>query len=500
METVQLGQKPSDPKLTAQTLAEQTPAKQSLADMRRGACPALSTPMMTGDGFLARVALTDAISPKQLAELCRLAIWHGNGMLDISARGNLQIRGLGEISAPKLDADVRAMNLPLRDGLAVETPPLAGMDGMEIADPRPLAQAIRDGASGITGLAPKMTVVVDGGGRLRLSELLADIRLMAVRADGEVLWKLLLGGSEESGRLFNVLRETQAVAATVEILQRMAAMGRSARGRDLAADLPLRDDAGPVANPPRSSSHLSRGSDHDAKHDPSQMLGTSPSMTEIFGAATSPFDLFALSDDLHAIGIGPAFGQVKAEALATLCEEAACLGITQVKPALDHSLLFFGAKNACEALQKFAAVAGFITRADDPRGHIAACPGSPACRSATIPTHDIAAEAARDCADLLDGSFTLHITGCHKGCAHPQASALALCGTADGVSFVADGKASDAPFAYSAFVDTNATLRRLAELVKSERRAGENSAACLARIGSNRLGTQAQSGQMPGRP
>jgi precorrin-3B synthase len=230
-------------------------------------------------------------------------------------------------------------------------------------------------------------------------------------------------------------------------------------------------------------------------------------MTAGLGATTSPFDLFALSNGQHAVGVGPSFGQVKAEALFALCHEAANLGITHAKPALDHSLLFLGVKGACEALRYFAAENGFITGADDPRGHIAACPGSPACRSATNPTHDIAANAARDCGDLLDGSFTLHVTGCPKGCAHPQTSTLALCGTADGVSFVADGKASDAPFAYSAFADTNATLRRLAELVRSERRAGENSAACLARIGSVRLGAAAQSGpsgpnsgSMPGRP
>lgn len=95
---------------------------QTTLDMRRGACPALSTPMMTGDGLLARISLVEAISPLELASICRLALMHGNGMIDISARGNLQIRGLTETSAPHLDADVRAMNLPLRDGLAVEIP------------------------------------------------------------------------------------------------------------------------------------------------------------------------------------------------------------------------------------------------------------------------------------------------------------------------------------------------------------------------------------------
>jgi precorrin-3B synthase len=97
-------------------------------DMRRGACPALSAPMMTGDGLLARISLVDAISPGDLAEICRFALKHGNGMVDISARGNLQVRGLTETSALMLDTEVRAMNLPLRDGLAVEVPPLAGLD------------------------------------------------------------------------------------------------------------------------------------------------------------------------------------------------------------------------------------------------------------------------------------------------------------------------------------------------------------------------------------
>ena len=148
-------------------------------DMRRGACPALSAPMMTGDGLLARVPLTAAIAPEQLADLCRLAIRYGNGMIDISARGNLQIRGLSETSAPRLEAEVRALDLPLRDGLAVEVPPLAGEDATEIADPRPLADAISHGARDIKGLAPKTSVIVDGAGRLTLSGLIADIRLVA---------------------------------------------------------------------------------------------------------------------------------------------------------------------------------------------------------------------------------------------------------------------------------------------------------------------------------
>ncbi len=453
--------------------------------MQRGACPALSAPMMTGDGLLARVSLIEKISPEQLAEICLLALQHGNGMVDISARGNLQVRGLSDISAPHLDADVRAMNLPLREGLAVEVPPLAGMDESEIADPRPLAQAIREAAHDITGLAPKMAIVVDGGGVLRHSDLLADIRLVAV---GKEDWKLLLGGTEDKGFVFNVLRETLVVDTVIGLLERLKRLGSKARGRDLVDGLSVNEATHLT---PTTSSGLSRGSAGVATIDPSQMLGTSPSMTTQIRPATSPFALFALSDGLHAIGIGPAFGQARAEELIAVCDEATRLGIKSVKPALDHSLLFFGSEDTCRSLRDFAGDNGFVTSSTDPRGHIAACSGSPACNSATIATHEIAAKAAAECGDLLDGSFKLHVTGCPKGCAHPQPAALALCGTADRVSLISQGKAADQPFAFASFADTNATLRRLADLVRSERRPSENSAACLARIGSDRLAAAA---------
>ncbi|EUC01100.1 precorrin-3B synthase [Rhizobium sp. CF080] len=428
----------------------------STLDMRRGACPALSAPMMTGDGLLARVALTDAITPTQLAELCRLARRHGNGILDISARGNLQVRGLSGTSAPLLDAEIRALNLPLRDGLAVETPPLAGVDATEIADPRPIAEAIRQAAREIVGLAPKMSVVVDGGGQLRLSDLLADIRLVAISNEEGMRWKLLLGDTEATGRVFNVLRETDAISATLELLRKLAVMGTRARGRDLAAGLPKNN-----------------GVNH----------------------AASPFDTFHVSNNLFAAGIGPAFGQAKAEDLIALCDEAERLGIQSLKPAFDHSLLFFAAQTACEALTAFAGGNGFVTSPSDPRSAIAACSGSPACNSATIATHELAAKAAEDCGDLLDGSFKLHVTGCPKGCAHPEPSALAFCGTTAGLSLITQGKAADEPFASVAFADTNNSLRRIADLVRNERQTGENSAACLARLGPRRLAAAVMSGR-----
>ena len=424
-------------------------------DMRRGACPALSAPMQTGDGLLARIALTEALHPSQLATLCRLARRHGNGILDISARGNLQVRGLTALSAPQLDAEVRALQLPLRDGLAVEVPPLSGIDPDEIADPRALAAAIRDGAADIKGLAPKMSVVVDGGGRLRLSDLLADIRLVAKRHGGGIGWTLLLGGTEAAGGIHGVLGEEEAASATIALLRELASRGQKARGRDLASGLP--------------------------RH-------------AVATQSISPFGLHPLAPDLAAAGIGPAFGQIDAEQLTALCEEAVALGMPAVKPALNHSLIFFGPPDACERLIAFANLNGFVTSGNDPRSAIAACPGRPACASGEVETHALGALAARECGDLLDGSFKLHVSGCAKGCAHPQPSPLTLCGTPAGLAWIA-GRAADPALAVIDPKDIATALGRVSALVRTERRDGEQSAACLSRLGPDRISAHLMSGQ-----
>ena len=63
--------------------------------LRRGACPTLAAPMVTGDGLLVRLRPAGgALSLAQFKALAASAAANGNGVLEITARGNLQIRGL----------------------------------------------------------------------------------------------------------------------------------------------------------------------------------------------------------------------------------------------------------------------------------------------------------------------------------------------------------------------------------------------------------------------
>ena len=95
------------------------------ASHRRGACPGLTAPMLTGDGLLVRFAPADRIALDAFTALCAAARRHGNGTLEISARGSLQVRGLSARSAPAFALAVGALAIAAVDGVSVIVDPLA---------------------------------------------------------------------------------------------------------------------------------------------------------------------------------------------------------------------------------------------------------------------------------------------------------------------------------------------------------------------------------------
>jgi precorrin-3B synthase len=150
------------------------------APMPRGACPGLSTPMSTGDGLLVRLTPTAAMPVDAFTALCAAARRHGNGIMEVTARGSLQIRGLSPRSAPLFAADVVRLGIAASEGVPVLTDPLPDARGAVI-DAAPLAADLRRALAEMhLALAPKVSVVIDGGGTLHLDALTADIRLRAV--------------------------------------------------------------------------------------------------------------------------------------------------------------------------------------------------------------------------------------------------------------------------------------------------------------------------------
>jgi precorrin-3B synthase len=116
-----------------------------------------------------------------------------------------------------------------------------------------------------------------------------------------------------------------------------------------------------------------------------------------------------------------------------------------------------------------------------------ACAGAPICAAAEIPARALAPTIGKAAQPLLDGSLTLHLSGCAKGCAHPAPSALAVVGGRSGCGVIRNGTARDQPLVELAPEALPARLARLAGEVERVRRPGERAADALARLGASRI-------------
>ncbi|RWC28193.1 MAG: precorrin-3B synthase [Mesorhizobium sp.] len=440
---------------------------------RRGACPALSAPMQTGDGRLVRLnPVAGGLSPKSLIGLGESALRHGNGIMEVTARGSLQIRGLTPGSARLLAAEVDALGIAVRTGVPVETGPLAGLDPEEVADPRPLAEQIRaaiDDSGLAQRLGPKVSVTVDGGGRLKMDAVTADVRLAAMRTDAGTQWQVAVAGDGQTATLLVMVDEDAARNIAVAILRMVAEKGREAHARDLT-ERQLRSLA---------SWHLFA---------PPSGRTEGGAVERLPVPASFPIGVFDLTDGI-ALGIGLPFGSIPAQKLVELTQRAFTLGATEIRLAPGRALVFIGlSPTACRSLQQTAATLGFVTDAADPRTRIAACPGAPACASGRIATRDIAETIAAENRDILDSSLTLHISGCAKGCAHPGPAALTLVGGENGAGLVVDGTAKALPAGYRPGYDAARGVDRVAAAIRRTRFRGETAAACLTRLGAAGVG------------
>jgi precorrin-3B synthase len=397
--------------------------------LSRGWCPGLSAPMPTGDGLLVRLRPVGIMTLAAFAGLCAAARAFGNGIVEVTARGSIQVRGLRPASASKFADAVAALDVAAADGVAVLTSPLAGIAAAEIVDVRSVAADLRSELARrllAPRLNPKISVIVDGGGPLNLDPLFADVRLRAVGKSGDAVLQVSVGGDAASAAAAGCVALADGPDAATRLLEILARRGRNVRARDVLAAEGIAPFASAIAHlrPQSAVPHAPRrtGSDAIGKHQ--------------------------LCDCSWAYGIGLAFGHADASLLECLMQVAGQAKAGGVIAAPGRTLMVVGMSSdgACG----FAAEAerlGFIVRAEDPRRHVIACAGAPFCASAHIPAREMAPRIAADHALSLEGSFAIHVSGCAKGCAHPAPARLTIVGTSEGCALVADGTTRDAPFA-----------------------------------------------------
>jgi precorrin-3B synthase len=376
--------------------------------------------MPTGDGLLARLTLAAPVPPVAMAGLCAAARRHGNGTIEVTARGGLQVRGLTPPSAPLFADAVGELGIAVQEGVPV----IAGFDDStaDLVAGR-LRRAIVEAR---LALSPKVSIVVDGDDALHLDGLAADVRLRPAASVQGPLFHLGIGGDRRGDARamtwLGTVAPADVVAAVMRVLAIIAAGGPAARAADtLARDGVAAFRAVPAVDP--------------ASAPPSRMRA------EMIG-------LHARRAGAMALGIGLVFGHAHAAALAALMGEAPHHGVQAVRPAPDRTLLLTGvpALNA-RGLVAAAERLGFVVHAADPRRLIVACPGAPACASGLIPAREIASMLAPALArsNPEPGSVAVHVSGCTKGCAHPRSAALTLVGAPEGCGVIHHGTPRDAP-------------------------------------------------------
>ena len=167
----------------------------------KGWCPTLLAPMQSGDGWLARVKPSAGVVTATTARvIAHAASRHGNGHIDLTSRGNLQVRGLSPRSAELFAETILAAGLASADPAVeairnVMASPLGPDDPTAAFDSHVLApeiEAMLGAEEALQALPAKFCVLVDGGGALPLAGIAADIM---VRAHGDALRVQLDGGA-----------------------------------------------------------------------------------------------------------------------------------------------------------------------------------------------------------------------------------------------------------------------------------------------------------------
>ena len=401
--------------------------------MRRGACPGLSAPMATGDGLLAR--LTPAGSTIELdafAGLCAAARTHGNGIVEITSRGSIQVRGLSAVSAPLLAADVASLGIEASVGIPVLTDPLAGLTDEDILDAHMLAAGLRNAlavAPFASRLSAKVSVAIDGGAALHLGGLTADVRMRAV--DSRHVHVALAGDAATATPLGAVPLE-RAVECVVQLFETLAATSPQSRMREAIQREGLNRFKSVVAS----------------------LLVDKPAL--VARAVTDPIGVHRLSSGKNALGVGLPFGHSDSETLLRLIGAARQASALGLRTSPGRALLLEGLS------RQFAAEAnalGFIVDPADARRRVVACAGAPICASGEIAARAMA-PAITDAARLLPDGEIIHISGCAKGCAHPALASVAVFGRDGRCDVFADG-------VLSCSVTADALPERLAQLVRT---------------------------------
>lgn len=381
------------------------------APLIKGWCPGALRPVAGDDGLVVRLRLTAGRLTSDIAEaIADLATRHGNGRIDLSQRGNLQLRGISEATLPALHADLARLDLidadpatEARRNLVVS--PLGSEATVVLAE---TIEAALAAATRLDGLPAKFAFLLDDGSWPRPAGIGFDVAFVA---DGQG-WTVVLPG----GHAVATVSTADVPAATVRLAETfLTRRGAARRMAELTAT-------------PEAARTLAEAPALTANVRPHAM----PPVPEVIGPHGT------------TLGIGIPFGQMDTAQLTTLAAIARRHAAGDLRLTPFRAILLPDISDPTAATAALDA-AGLITDPADPRRAVVACTGAPNCSSALQPARSIAADLAPLAARLPGEGVKLHVSGCSKGCARPGITALTLVGTEAGYNLVLDGTTRDRP-------------------------------------------------------
>ncbi|TQL60177.1 precorrin-3B synthase [Oryzihumus leptocrescens] len=408
----------------------------TLSRGRPDRCPGAVRLHHAEDGSVARIRVPGGLlRADQIDEIVCAATELGDGSIEVTSRGNLQLRGLppscgGDLAArlyavgllPSVAHD-RARNVLLS--------PLSGLDGRGLADLTstvPEYDEILCGTAALALLSGRFLVAFDDG-RHDVAALDADVTLVA-RA--ERVTELLLAGLPTGLTVAaGDAARCAATAAEVFLVACATAGADSWRVRDLVSSpLDLLD--------PVRALLADRAIPHEHS-DPGLTPSASPRQGPALGVVRS-------QDGPAALSVAAPLGRAPAaswQALVALARTA--VGDLRLTPW--RGIVIPGVDAAgCTAGLASLASAGFVTNARSPRAGVTACAGRTGCAKSLADVH-ADAEASFGAAQKASGTtlLPLHWSGCERRCGHPTGARVEVVAQPGGHYVIERHDAADPP-------------------------------------------------------
>ncbi len=389
------------------------------------------------ESFMCRLRFAGGMTNShQFCGLADLADQFAAGHVDVTTRSNLQIREIRPAHTADVLMGLVDLGIVNRGAGAdnirnVTCSPSAGIDADEIIDTRPLATAMHHyilNHREMYGLPRKFNIAFDGGGRVSTLEDTNDIGFVAVRHEGEVYFRLLLGGitghkdfARDAGVL---LKPDECVPVAAAIVRVFIENGdRSDRKK---ARLKYVLDAWGID---KYVAEAERLLPFKLRRVPVEACESRTASIERLGHVGVHSQK---QTGLSYVGVVLPVGRITTAQLRGLASISDRYGSGTIRLTVWQNLLISdipndrieGAKREIESL-------GLHWSATAIRAGLIACTGAAGCKFALAHTkqHAMAIAEHLEASLTLDQPINIHVTGCHNSCAQHYIGDIGLIGT-----------------------------------------------------------------------